>query len=79
MGQRTYLLGELTRSEILQRNEKVKAVFGMCVNVGTALAIAGAGRWFCTAVDLYTIFWLCIGPIVAWTGLHALTLLEAGD
>lgn len=77
MGQRTYEAGELTRSEILRDNERIKAISGLCVNVGTALVIAGAGRWFYTAVDAYTILWLLVGPVIVWTGLHVLTLLEA--
>jgi hypothetical protein len=79
MPRRTYKIDELTRSEILQRNEKIKAVSGLCVNVGAALVIAGAGRWFYTAIDQYTIFWLVVGPVVIWSGLHALTLLEAEE
>ena len=77
MARREYEAGEVTRSEILQRNERIKAVSGLCVNVGTALVIAGVGRWFYTAFDIYTILWLVVGPIVVWTGLHVLTLMEA--
>ena len=77
MGQRTYETGEITRSELLQKNERIKAASSLCLNVGTALVIAGAGRWFYTAIDQYTILWLYVGPIVIWSGLHILTLLEA--
>lgn len=76
MGQRTYEAGELTRSELLQRNEQIKGLSGLCVTIGTALFIAGAGRWFHATVDVYTMLWLLIGPIVVWTGLHVLALSE---
>jgi hypothetical protein len=77
MARRDYEAGDLTRSEILQRNETIKAISGLCVNVGSALVIAGAGRWFYAELDEYTILWLCVGCVVVWTGLHVLTLLEA--
>jgi hypothetical protein len=77
MARRTYAAGEITRSELLQRNEQIKSVSGLCTTFGTGLVIAGAGRWFYTGVDGYTIFWLVIGPVVIWSGLHVLTLLEA--
>ena len=77
MVRRKYETGEITRSEILTKNERIKAISGLCVNVGTALVIAGAGRWFYTCLDIYTILWLIVGPVVVWSGLHVLTLLEA--
>ena len=77
MARREYEARDLTRSEILQRNERIKGASGLCLNIGTALVIAGVGRWFYTAFDQYTILWLAIGPVVIWTGLHVLTLLES--
>lgn len=77
MVRRSYQSGEVTRSEILQRNERIKALSGLCKTFGTALVIAGAGRWFYTRVDGYTIFWLVTGAVLIWSGLHILTLLEA--
>jgi len=76
---RGYRGTEPTKAEILQWNERVKAVSGLCINVGTALLVAGAARWFYTVVDIYTILWLIVGPVVIWSGLHALTLLESED
>jgi hypothetical protein len=63
MARRKYEAGELTRSEILQRNERIKALSGLCKTFGVALAIAGAGRWFYTAFDEYTLLacdWRCV-------------------
>jgi hypothetical protein len=77
MVRRTYETGELTRSEIFQRNERIKSVSSLCVNLGTALLVAGAARWFYTAIDEYTMLWLISGPVVIWSGLHILALLEA--
>jgi hypothetical protein len=77
MVQRDYDMGEITRSEILQRNERIKAISGLCINAGSALVIAGAARWFYTAFDIYTILWLVVGSVVVWSGLHVLTLLES--
>jgi hypothetical protein len=77
MVNRTYEVGELTRSEVFQRNERIKALSGLCKTFGTALVIAGAGRWFYAEFDGYTIFWFVIGAMLLWSSLHILTLLEA--
>ena len=62
--------------QILQQNEGIKAVSGLCMSLGTALMIAGTGRWFYTAVDGHTSLWLVVGPEMIWSGLQVLTLLE---
>ena len=77
MARRTYDDGGPSRSEVLQRNERIKALSGLCRTFGTALVIAGAGRWFYSAFDEYTILWLLIGALLLWSSLHILTLLEA--
>jgi hypothetical protein len=74
---RTYDGAELSRSEILQRNERIKALSGLCKTFGSALVIAGAGRWFYAAFDEYIILWLLIGALLLWSSLHVLVLLES--
>lgn len=55
---------ERSRSELLQRNEQVKAMSTLGMNLGTALIIAGAGRWFFERFDEHVMFWLTLGSLV---------------
>ena len=71
--------GEVSRSEILQSNERIKSLSNLCSNFGTALTIAGAARWFYSGFDLHVLLWLIGGPLLIWSGLHFLTLLEAEE
>ena len=68
---------EKSRSEILRRNEQVKAVSGLTGNAGLALAAAGAGRWFFEGIDEYAMFWLLLGAVLMGVGVKSLTMLEA--
>ena len=52
---------EKSRSELLQRNEQVKAVSSLTGNAGLALVVAGFGRWFLEGFDDFVIFWLLAG------------------
>lgn len=66
-----------SRSELLQRNEQVKAASNLAGNAGLAIAAAGAGRWFFDGVDEYAMFWLLLGAGLMWIGVKALIMLEA--
>ena len=68
---------EKSRSEILRRNEQIKAMSTLGMNLGTALLIAGSGRWFFERFDEHVIFWLTLGSFVIWLGVKGLILLEA--
>lgn len=70
-------MDEKSRSELLRRNEQVKAVSSLTGNAGLALAAAGFGRWFLEGVDDFVMFWLLFGAGLIWTGVMALTMLEA--
>jgi hypothetical protein len=64
-------------SELVQRNEQVKAVSSLMGNAGLALVAAALGRWFLEDVDAYVMLWLLAGAGLIWTGVKALTMLEA--
>jgi hypothetical protein len=66
-----------SRSEVLQRNEQIKAVSSLASNAGLALAAAGAGRWFFGGLDENAMFWLLSGVGAIWVAVKMLTLLEA--
>ena len=68
---------ERSRAQLLQRNEQIKALSTLGMNLGTALIIAGSGRWFFERFDEHVIFWLTLGSVVIWLGVKGLTLLEA--
>jgi hypothetical protein len=68
---------ERSRSQLLQRNEQIKALSTLGMNLGTGLTIAGSGRWFFERFDEHVIFWLTLGSVVIWLGVKGLTLLEA--
>ena len=70
-------MDERSRSELLQRNEQVKAGSSLAGNAGLALAAAGAGRWFFEGLDGYAVFWLLAGALAMMVGVRALTMLEA--
>jgi hypothetical protein len=70
-------MDEKSRSELLQRNEQVKAASNLAGNAGLALAAAGAGRWFFEGLDGNSIFWLLAGAVAMSVGVKALTMLEA--
>jgi len=73
---RTYEAGEYSRSENLQRNEKIKAISSIATNGGLGLFAAAVARWFYEQVDGHTILWLCLGAAAMWAGVHILTLME---
>lgn len=66
-----------TRSEVLQRNEQIKAVSTLLTNFGSALGAAGAARWALQAFDDQVVLWILSGAALIWTGVKLLTLLEA--
>jgi hypothetical protein len=67
---------EKSRSEVLQRNEQIKAVSSLTSNPGLALAGAGLGRRFLQGLDDYAVLWLLASAGLMWSGVKALTLLE---
>jgi hypothetical protein len=70
-------MDEKSRSELVQRNEQVKAVSSLMANAGLALVAAALGRWFLEGFDAFVMFWLLAGAGLIWTGVTALTMLEA--
>lgn len=60
-----------TPSEVLQRNEKIKAISSFANNAGLALLAAGVARWFDPAngLDGATIAALCVGAIAIMTSV----------
>ena len=49
---RSYEPGLSTPSEVLQRNEKIKAISSFMNNAGLALLVGGVARWFDPGRDL---------------------------
>jgi hypothetical protein len=70
---------EGSRSDLLQRNEQVKAVSTLAGNAGLALAAAGFGRWFLENLDEFVMFWLLCSAALIWTGVKVLIMLEAEE
>ena len=70
-------MDQRSRSEFLRRNEQVKAVSSLMGNAGLALVAAALGRWFLEGVDEFVMLWLLAGAGLIWTGVTALTMLEA--
>jgi hypothetical protein len=68
-----------SRSEVLQRNEQIKALSTLGMNFGSALAAAGAARWFFQGLDDPVLLWLLAGTGIIWVGVRVLSLLEAED
>ena len=70
-------MDERSRSELLQRNEQVKAISILMGNAGLALAVSGFGRWFLEGLDEFVMLWLFWSAALTWTGVKALMMLEA--
>jgi sterol desaturase/sphingolipid hydroxylase (fatty acid hydroxylase superfamily) len=70
-------MDETSRSDLVRRNEQVKAVSSLMGNAGLALVAAALGRWFLESLDAFVIFWLLAGAGLIWTGVTALAMLEA--
>jgi hypothetical protein len=68
-----------SRSQVLQRNEQIKAASRLNGNIGTGLLAAGSGRWFFDRFDENVILWLLLGVGIIWVSVSMLTLLEAED
>ena len=62
-------------------NEQRKQVSSVIANLGTALIIAGFGRWWSQGVDPYVLLWILSGIGITWCGVKVLGLLdvEPGD
>jgi hypothetical protein len=71
------MMDVMSRSAVLRRNEQVKAVSSLMGNAGLALVAAALGRWFLGGLDEYVMLWLLAGGGLIWTGVTALTMLEA--
>ena len=65
-----------SRSELLQRNEQVKAVSSVARTAGFALVASGAGQWFLEGLDGNVMLWLLVGSGTIWAGVTVLVLLE---
>jgi predicted neuraminidase len=72
-------VNQKSRSEVLQRNEQIKAASTLVTNAGLTLVAAGFGRWFLQGFDDYVILWLLASAGLMWSGVKLLTLLEAED
>ena len=70
-------MDDRSRSELLQRNEQIKASSSLAGNAGLALVAAGSGRWFFEGVDEYAMLWLLAGAVAISVSVKALTMLEA--
>lgn len=70
-------MDEKSRSELLQRNEQIKAASTLAGNAGLAIAAAGAGQWFLKGLDGYAMLWLLFGGALMWVSVKALMMLEA--
>jgi len=58
---------EKSRSELVQRNEQVKAMSSLAGNGGLALFAAGLGRWFFEKLDENVMLWLSPAmPLCGW-------------
>lgn len=68
---------DLSRTETLVANERIKNISGVLTNLGTALVATAAGRWFLGGWDLYVGVWSVVAGLMVWSGYHVLTLLEA--
>jgi hypothetical protein len=65
---------ESSRSELLQRNEQLKAASSLAGNGGLALVAAALGRWFFEGLDGHVILWLLVGSVIISGGLKVLLL-----
>jgi len=63
---RTYDPNDFTHSELLQKNEKIKAISLFCNNAGLALLVAAVARWFdANGIDWAVVVGLCVGAFGA--------------
>ena len=78
VGWRIYDPSLYAPSEILQRNEKIKAISTFANNAGLAFLVAGVARWFDPAKDLdeATIAALCVGTLGVTLSVAICSLLE---
>ncbi|MFL6845939.1 MAG: hypothetical protein ACJ8ER_13790 [Allosphingosinicella sp.] len=70
-------LDQKSRSELLQRNEQIKAVSTLMGATALALGTAGFSRWFLLGFDEFVLLWLGWSAALIWAGVKALTMLEA--
>jgi hypothetical protein len=70
-------MDEKSRSELLRRNEQIKAASSLAGNAGLALVAAAMGRWFFEGLDGNVVFWLVSGAVLMPVSVRALTMLEA--
>lgn len=70
-------MDEKSLSELLRRNEQIKAASSLAGNAGLALVAAAMGRWFFEGLDENVIFWLLCGTVLMSASVKALTMLEA--
>ncbi len=70
-------MDERSRSELLQRNEQIKAASTLAGNAGLTIAAAGAGQWFLMGLDEYALLWLLFGGALMWVSVKALVMIEA--
>lgn len=66
-----------TRSKILQKNEKAKALSTMTGNLGTALSIAGFGTLWLNGAQPWPIVWIVFGFAIMMFAIQLLSDLEA--
>lgn len=70
-------MDETSRSDLIRRNEQVKAVSSLMGNTGLALVAAALGRWFLEGIDAFVMSCLLARAGLIWTGATALAMLEA--
>jgi hypothetical protein len=70
-------MDENSRSQLLRRNEQIKAATSLLGNAGLGLFAAGLGRWFFEGFDVHVMLWLLDGVAIIGVGVMLLTLLEA--
>lgn len=78
---RTYDPSLYAPSEILQRNEKIKAISTFANNAGLALLATGVARWFDPGKDLdeATIAALCVGVLGVALSVAVCELLKEAE
>jgi hypothetical protein len=74
---RTYDLSLYTPSEILQRNEQIKALSLFCNNAGVLVVAAGAAEWWKHGLDHDAAIFLCGGAFVILISVLILMALKA--
>ena len=78
---RSYDPSPCTPSEVLQRNEKIKAISLFTNNAGLALLAAGVARWFdpVNGLDGATIAALCVGAVAIVSSVATCAFLNEAD